>query len=156
MTSIVNPVEAYILSKSPEARRRLTELRRLLRESAPGATEALKWGKPAAFIRDGILFQYAALKNHISLHPTPSVIDALRDELRSYEISQNTIRFSLVNPVPKELVLQIARLRLFQKTEQGRAWTLDIKTGRALGHAVYRCHAKAYCHAAIFSEHHEA
>ena len=121
MTSTVNPVEAYILSKSPEARRRLTELRRLLREVAPDASEALKWGKPA-FIEDGILFQYAALKNHISLHPTPSVIDALRDELRSYEISQNTIRFSLVNPIPKELVLQIARLRLFQKTEQGRAW----------------------------------
>ena len=121
MTSTVNPVEAYILSKSPEARRRLTELRSLLREVAPDASEALKWGKPA-FIEDGILFQYAALKNHISLHPTPSVIDALRDELRSYEISQNTIRFSLVNPIPKELVLQIARLRLFQKTEQGRAW----------------------------------
>ena len=121
MTSTVNPVEAYILSKSPEARRRLTELRNLLREVAPDASEALKWGKPA-FIEDGILFQYAALKNHISLHPTPSVIDALRDELRSYEISQNTIRFSLVNPIPKELVLQIARLRLFQKTEQGRAW----------------------------------
>jgi uncharacterized protein YdhG (YjbR/CyaY superfamily) len=121
MTSIVNPVEAYILSKSPEARRRLTELRRLLRESAPDATEALKWGKPA-FISDGILFQYAAFKHHISLHPTPSVIDALRDELRSYEISQNTIRFSLVNPIPKGLVLQIARLRLFQKTEQGQGW----------------------------------
>jgi uncharacterized protein YdhG (YjbR/CyaY superfamily) len=121
MTSTVNPAEAYILSKSPEARRRLTELRSLLREVAPDASEALKWGKPA-FIEDGILFQYAALKNHISLHPTPSVIDALRDQLQSYEISQNTIRFSLVNPIPKELVLQIARLRLFQKTEQGRAW----------------------------------
>ena len=121
MTSTVNPVEAYILSKSPEARRRLTELRSLLREVAPDASEALKWGKPA-FIEDGILFQYAALKNHISLHPTPSVIDALRDQLQSYEISQNTIRFSLVNPIPKELVLQIAELRLFQKTEQGRAW----------------------------------
>ena len=121
MTSTVNPVEAYILSKSPEARRRLTELRSLLREVAPDASEALKWGKPA-FIEDGILFQYAALKNHISLHPTPSVIDALRDELRSYEISQNTIRFSLVNPIPKELVLQSAALRLFQKTEQGQGW----------------------------------
>ena len=121
MTSTVNPVEAYILSKSPEARRRLTELRNLLREVAPDASEALKWGKPAV-IRDGILFQYAAFKHHISLHPTPSVIDALRDELRSYEISQNTIRFSLVNPIPKELVLQIAALRLFQKTEQGQGW----------------------------------
>lgn len=120
-TSTVNPVDAYILSKSPEARRRLAELRRLLREAAPDASEALKWGKPA-FIRDGILFQYAACKHHISLHPAPSVIDALRDALRSFEISQNTIRFSLVNPIPKELVLQIAALRLFQKTEQGQGW----------------------------------
>ena len=121
MTSTVNPVDAYILSKPPEARRRLTELRRLLREAAPDAIEVLKWGKPA-FIRDGILFQYAAFKHHVSLHPTPSVIDTLRDELRSYEISENTIRFSLANPIPKELVLQIVRLRLFQKTEQGLGW----------------------------------
>ena len=96
-------------------------VRSLLRDVAPDATEARKWGKPAV-IGDGILCQYAAFKHHVSLHPTPSVIDALRDDLRSYEISQNTIRFSLVNPIPKELVLQIARLRLFQKTEQGRGW----------------------------------
>ena len=121
MTVKVDSVEGYILSKPPKARERLTELRRLLRQAAPDAIEALKWGKPA-FISDGILFQYAALKNHISLHPTPSVIDALRDQLQSYEISQNTIRFSQAHPIPEGLVLQVAFLRLSQKVEQGRSW----------------------------------
>ena len=121
MTVKVDSVEGYILSKPPKARQRLSELRRLLRRAAPEASEALKWGKPA-FIEDGILFQYAALKNHISLHPTPSVIDALRDQLQSYEISQNTIRFSLDHPIPEELVLQVAFLRLSQKIEQGLDW----------------------------------
>jgi uncharacterized protein YdhG (YjbR/CyaY superfamily) len=121
MTVKVDLVEGYILSKPPKARQRLTELRRLLRQAAPDASEVLKWGKPA-FIEDGILFQYAALKNHISLHPTPSVIDALRDQLQSYETSQNTIRFSLDHPIPEELVLQVAFLRLSQKIEQGLGW----------------------------------
>lgn len=121
MTVKVDSVEGYILSKPPKARQRLSELRRLLRRAAPEASEALKWGKPA-FISDGILFQYAALKNHISLHPTPSVIDALRDQLQSYEISQNTIRFSQDHPIPEELVLQVAFLRLSQKIEQGLGW----------------------------------
>ena len=121
MTVKVDSVEGYILSKPPKARQRLSELRRLLRRAAPEASEALKWGKPA-FIEDGILFQYAALKNHISLHPTPSVIDALRDQLQSYEISQNTIRFSLDHPIPEELVLQVAFLRLSQKIERGLGW----------------------------------
>jgi uncharacterized protein YdhG (YjbR/CyaY superfamily) len=121
MTVKVDLVEGYILSKPPKARQRLTELRRLLRQAAPDASEVLKWGKPA-FIEDGILFQYAALKNHISLHPTPSVIDALRDQLQSYEISQNTIRFSQDHPIPEELVLQVAFLRLSQKIEQGLGW----------------------------------
>ncbi len=121
MTVKVDSVEGYILSKSPGARQRLSELRRLLRRAAPEASEALKWGKPA-FIEDGILFQYAALKNHISLHPTPSVIDALRDQLQSYETSQNTIRFSLDHPIPEELVLRVAFLRLSQKIEQGLGW----------------------------------
>ena len=121
MTVKVDSVEGYILSKPPKARQRLSELRCLLRRAAPEASEALKWGKPA-FISDGILFQYAALKSHISLHPTPSVIDALRDQLQSYEISQNTIRFSQDHPIPDELVLQVAFLRLSQKVEQGRSW----------------------------------
>ena len=121
MTVKVDSVEGYILSKPPKARERLTELRRCLRQAAPEASEALKWGKPA-FISDGILFQYAALKNHISLHPTPSVIDALRDQLQSYEISQNTIRFSQAHPIHEGLVLQVAFLRLSQKIEQGLGW----------------------------------
>jgi len=50
------------------------------------------------------------------------VIDALRDQLQSYEISQNTIRFSQDHPIPEELVLQVAFLRLSQKIEQGLGW----------------------------------
>lgn len=121
MAPSVRSVEDYIVSKPPIARRRLSELRSLLRQVAPDATEALKWGKPA-FISDGILFQYAASKSHISFHPTPSVIDALRDQLCSFALSQNTIRFDLSHPIPETLVRQVAELRLFQHRELGLGW----------------------------------
>ncbi len=97
------------------------ELRCYLKQVVPDAREELKWGKPA-LIDDGILFQYAAFKSHVSLHPTPSVVNALRDQLQSYETSSNTIRFPLDQPIQKELVIQIASLRLRQKMEQGMNW----------------------------------
>ena len=116
-----NTVEEYIASKPGEARKRLEEMRRFLRHADPGAEEVLKWGKPA-FVHDGILYVYAAYRNHISLHPTPSVISALRKELEAFEVSENTIQFPLEQPIPRELVGKIASLRVYEKNDKGIGW----------------------------------
>lgn len=114
-------VEAYIASKPGEARKRLEEMRSYLRRADPGAEEVLKWGKPA-FVNDGILYVYAAYRKHISLHPTPSVIGALRKDLEAFELSENTIQFPLDQPIPGKLVEKIARLRVYEKNEKGIGW----------------------------------
>jgi uncharacterized protein YdhG (YjbR/CyaY superfamily) len=114
-------VEEYIASKPGEARKRLEEMRRYLRHADPGAEEVLKWGKPA-FVNDGILYVYAAYKKHISLHPTPSVISALRKDLEAFELSENTIQFPLEKPLPGKLVEKIASLRVYEKNEKGIGW----------------------------------
>lgn len=114
-------VEEYIAARPGEARRRLEEMRRYLRHADPGADEVLKWGKPA-LVNDGILYVYAAYKEHVSLHPTPSVISALRKDLAGFELSENTIRFPLDQPIPDALVKKIARLRVYEKKEKGIGW----------------------------------
>jgi len=114
-------VEEYISSRPKAARERLEELRGILRVADPDAQEELKWGKPA-FVNSGILYVYAAFKKHVSLHPTPSVIAAMRKELTSYTLSGNTVQFPLDNPIPEELVMKIARLRVLEKNEKGIGW----------------------------------
>lgn len=114
-------VEAYIGSKEGRAQERINELRACLRLADKKATEELKWGKPA-LVHDGIVFVYAAYKNHVSLHPTPSVISQLSRELDGYTISENTVQFPLDKPIPKELVMKIATLRVYEKNELGIGW----------------------------------
>jgi len=120
MPKCITTVQEYIEALPDTTRERLQELRRCLRSVIPHATEELKWGKPA-FVDNGILFVYAAHKNHVSLHPTPQVIQALRQEMSQYISSENTIRFSLDCPIPEAIVLKIANLRIIHK-EKGVRW----------------------------------
>ncbi len=114
-------VEEYISLQPEEVKQRLAELRGYLIEAFPDATDELKWGKPA-LVNDGILYVYAAARNHISLHPTPSVILHLKEELGARSTSENTIRFAIDEPVPKTLVIKVARQRVFEKETLGVKW----------------------------------
>jgi uncharacterized protein YdhG (YjbR/CyaY superfamily) len=121
MTAKPKTIQEYIESKPKETQERLEELHSYLKLAVPEADEGLKWGKPA-LIHNGILFVYAGFKEHVSLHPTPSVINTFRKELEAYKLSDNTIQFSSDKPIPKELVLKIANLRVYEKNEKGIGW----------------------------------
>lgn len=114
-------VQEYISARPAQAQQRLRELRDCLKHADPTASEELKWGKPA-FVNNGILYVYAAAKNHISLHPTPSVMDHFREELKSFTLSGNTIQFPLDHPIPRQTVLKLAALRVHEKNEKGIGW----------------------------------
>ena len=114
-------VQEYISAKPRQAQQRLCELRDYLKSADPTAIEELKWGKPA-FVNNGILYVYAVAKKHISLHPTPSVIEHFREELESFKLSDNTIQFPLDNPIPREIVVKLATLRVHEKNAKGIGW----------------------------------
>ena len=120
MSKSINTVQEYIAAQPERTQEKLEQLRSCLKRVVPHAIEELKWGKPA-FLENGILFLYAAHKNHLSLHPTPHVIQALRHELSAYKLSENTVRLPLDCPIPEAMVLKIAELRVIQK-ETGMGW----------------------------------
>jgi uncharacterized protein YdhG (YjbR/CyaY superfamily) len=120
MPKSITTVQEYIAAQPERTRERLEQLRSCLRSVVPHATEELRWGKPA-FVDNGILFIYAAYKNHLSLHPTPHVIQALHHEMSEYISSENTIRFSLDCPIPEAIVIKISNLRVIHK-EKGIGW----------------------------------
>jgi uncharacterized protein YdhG (YjbR/CyaY superfamily) len=121
MTKKPQTVDEYISAQPQKTQARLEELRGYLALADPDAHEELKWGKPA-FVNHGILYVYAASKQHVSLHPTPSVLSTLNNELAAFTLSSNTIRFPLDKPVPKAVVLKIAKLRVYEKTNNGIGW----------------------------------
>ena len=55
------------------------------------------------------LIHFAASQKHIGLYPGPEAVGAFADRLVGYSTSKGTIRLPLNQPVPLELIADIAR-----------------------------------------------
>src|SRR4029077_1804160 len=63
----VKEVGAYLAALPPEARRRLQQIRAIIRASAPGAVEHFSYRMPGFRLDGKTLIWYAAFKHHTSL-----------------------------------------------------------------------------------------
>lgn|SRR5690606_41144656 len=114
-------VSEYIEAAPQHARSHLLEIRSILKNVAPHATEALKWGKPV--LEEGrILFSYAAYKAHLNFMPTGPAIEPFREELGDYKTGKDTIQFPYDKPLPAALIRKIAAYRVRQVTENDARW----------------------------------
>lgn len=114
-------VEKYIEMAPMEAQGMLRELRSILREAAPDASESLKWGVPV-FEQGRILFSYAAYKSHINFMPTRPALLPFLDELSGLKIGKDTIQFPYGKPLPRSLIRNIASYRLQQVKDNDARW----------------------------------
>lgn len=114
-------IDEYIDTAPDQAQQRLLEMLQCLREAAPDADEALKWGNPALSYQT-ILFIFAVYKKHISLYPTPPAIRAFDKELADYKTSSATVQFPLDKPLPVGIIRKIANYRVKAVLEDGATW----------------------------------
>jgi uncharacterized protein YdhG (YjbR/CyaY superfamily) len=114
-------VSEYIEGAPEEAREHLREIRAILKEVAPGATETLKWGSPV-LEEKRILFSYSAHKSHLNFMPTGPAIEPFRKELAGYTTGKDTIQFPYDKPLPKALIRRIASYRARQVRENDARW----------------------------------
>lgn len=107
----MNSVDEYIANCPEEVRNLLIELRKAIREAAPEAQEKISYQMPC-FTLNGNLVYFAACKTHIGFYPTPSGIEAFKDELSAYKSSKGAVQFPLDHPIPYELVRRIVKFRV--------------------------------------------
>ncbi len=107
----IQTVDEYISSFPPDIQGILEEMRKTIRESAPEAEETISYGMPT-FRLKGNLVHFAAYKNHIGFYPTPSAINAFKEELSHYNTSKGTVQFPLDEPVPLDLVRKMVLFRV--------------------------------------------
>jgi uncharacterized protein YdhG (YjbR/CyaY superfamily) len=69
----------------------------------------------------GMLVFFAAFKDHCSLFPGSSVIEAHKEELKPYKTSKGTIRFTIHNPLPAALVRKLVKARMAANEKAARA-----------------------------------
>ena len=105
-------VADYLAGVPEPARGTLKKVRAAIRAAAPAeATEGISWGMPM-FKYKGMLLGLAAFSNHCSIFPGPSVIAALKSELKGFRTSKGTIQFSLDKPLSVALVRKIVKARI--------------------------------------------
>ena len=92
----------------------LERLRKTVREAAPEATEAMRYGIPTFRLRGKNLVHMVAFTGHYSFFPTPSGVEAFRKELTGYKTAKGTIQFPKDKPVPYDLVRKIVEFRVRQ------------------------------------------
>jgi uncharacterized protein YdhG (YjbR/CyaY superfamily) len=107
--------DEYISQFPEELQNKLQQIRMVIRDSAPDATEKISYGMPTFYL-NGNLVHFAAFKNHIGLYPTPSAIEAFEEELTSFKTSKGAIQFPLDESIPFELIKKIVDFRVLEST----------------------------------------
>lgn len=106
-------MDAYLLSLPADVRAALQKLRKTIAAAAPDAVEGFSYGLPAFRLGGRPVVCYAASKNHCSFYPmSPAVIQAHAIDLKRYETSKGTIRFTVERPLPATLVRKLVKARL--------------------------------------------
>jgi uncharacterized protein YdhG (YjbR/CyaY superfamily) len=110
-------IEEYIAGFPTDVQRILREIRRIIRTAAPDAEEAMKYRMPT-FVLHGNLVHFAAFENHIGFYPTPSGIEAFKDQLSAYPNAKGSVQFPLGKAVPFNLIRKIVKFRVKETREK--------------------------------------
>ena len=108
----MNTVERYISNYDMDTQNKLNEIRNLILEIAPGATERICMGIPTYDLNGKWLVHFAAFKKHIGFYPDPDGISAFKDKLVGYKTSKGTVQFPLNKPLPMELIREMVEYRV--------------------------------------------
>jgi uncharacterized protein YdhG (YjbR/CyaY superfamily) len=112
-----NTIDEYILNFPPEIQEILKKLRKVIKESVPNAEEKISYQMPT-FAMYGNLVYFAVCKKHIGFYPTPSGIDAFKNELSEYKVAKGSVQFPIDKPLPYELISRIVKFRVAENIKK--------------------------------------
>ncbi len=102
-TTIAQYLDAAPAAGQPLLRRLYT----LLREAAPEAQEAIKWGNPF-FVEPRFVYAFSAHKAHASFAPPAATLAAFAGELAPQRHTQHMLQFPYAQPLPEDLIRRMA------------------------------------------------
>jgi len=104
-------IDGYISKFPLHIQHILEELRSTIRKAAPEAEEKISYQMPT-FVLKGNLVHFAAYSRHIGFYPTPSAIEAFKEELAGFHYAKGSVQFPVDQPLPLDLVSRIVAFRV--------------------------------------------
>jgi uncharacterized protein YdhG (YjbR/CyaY superfamily) len=116
-------IAEYIEAAPEQARGHLRALHALLKDVAPDAVQAIKWGSPV-YEEKRILFSFSAFNKHATFMPTRSTIGPFKEEIAAagYETGADTIQLPYDKPVPVDLLIRLAEHRAADVRDNDARW----------------------------------
>ena len=111
-------IDDYIAGFPADVQKILKQIRSRIKKVAPDAEEAIKYQIPT-FVLNGNLVHFAAFKNHIGFYPTPSGIEAFKDELSPYVCAKGSVQFPIDQPIPLGLIEKMVGFRVKEVRRKG-------------------------------------
>jgi uncharacterized protein YdhG (YjbR/CyaY superfamily)/predicted GIY-YIG superfamily endonuclease len=108
---VAHSIDDYIAQFPADVQNKLNELRCVINKAAPNAAEKISYGMPTFYLHKNLV-HFAAFKKHIGFYPSPSGIEAFKDELSIYKTSKGTVQFPLDKPLPLDLITRIVEFRV--------------------------------------------
>ena len=106
-------IDDYLAGVSPDKRALLQKLRETIHAVAPKTEECISYGIPAFRLNGRALVFFGAWANHCSFYPGSSTtLKKFRGDLKGFQITKGTIRFSPDNPLPMTLVKKVVKARI--------------------------------------------
>lgn len=105
-------VEEYIENFSSEVRLKLDQIRKLVFEVAPNASESISYGMPAYRTNGKPLVYFAGYKNHIGFYATPSGHEKFKRELAGFKQGKGSVQFPIQRDLPLKLIREIIEFRV--------------------------------------------
>ncbi|GKU24973.1 iron chaperone [Clostridium folliculivorans] len=122
----IESIDEYILNCPQEVQEVLKNLRKVIKEAAPEATEKISYQMPTFFLH-GNLVHFAAFKNHIGFYPTSSGIEAFQNELTGYKNSKGAVQFPKSEPLPYELISRMVKYRVVENIKKAEERVIKKK-----------------------------
>ena len=108
-------IDEYIAGFPEETQAVLQEMRVMIRDSAPDATETISYGM-ATFDLNGHLVHFAGYARHVGFYPTPSAIAEFDEELAPYKHAKGSVQFPLGKRLPGDLIRRMVEFRVLENT----------------------------------------
>jgi uncharacterized protein YdhG (YjbR/CyaY superfamily) len=106
-------VDEYLASVPDEARAGLEGLRVMIKEAAPGVTEAISYQIPTFKHKGRSLVGFAAAKDHLTFHVmSTAVISDHAEDVKGFKTGRGSVQFTVEKSLPPSLVTKLVQARI--------------------------------------------